>query len=476
MALTIGDNFSYMGAKPLDARLKYDTITAMVSMAASTLYDGIMAYCAEDGKTYQWKSTNTTDPTLGKWREFETGSAQVQADWTQTTDTEPDYIKHKPTLGTAAAKDSTNAVTQSSTDLIESGAVYTGLDTKVDKTSVGTASGVAELDANGKVPSSQLPSFVDDVVEAYYDSTTDRFYEEAAFTTVIPPESGKSWVDLASNKSYRWTGSVYVRVDEGVQLGETSDTAYRGDRGKTAYDFSQNPATATPQMDGVGSAGSSGKWSREDHVHPSDTSKTDLGVVAASFDDTATYAIDDRCTYNGKLYRFTSVHTGAWVAGDVTEVTVDGEIPEALTAAQMQAIKDAFEPTVRPDMMPVLFDETGAERTVGWYRLANGKKKPEYQKDFVYSNSITVDSTYRAVEIADISSLNVDSLTDLHGSSDGSTPLPSCVILSNVSVSRELYTENNKLYLRVYRTTGTSTLSNIKVSMRYTKSTDTPID
>lgn len=43
-------------------------------------------------------------------------------------------------LGTAAAKDSTNAVTQDSTDLVESGAVYTGLDGKFDKTG-GTISG-----------------------------------------------------------------------------------------------------------------------------------------------------------------------------------------------------------------------------------------------------------------------------------------------------------------------------------------------
>lgn len=72
------------------------------------------------------------------------------------------------------------------------------------------------------------------------------------------------------------------------------------------------------------------------------TDFADIESLAAQFDDTTTYAIGDRCTYNGKVYRFTSSHTGAWVAGDVTEVTVDGEIPQELTAAQMQAIKDAF--------------------------------------------------------------------------------------------------------------------------------------
>lgn len=73
MALTIGDNFSYQGAKPLDGRIKYDTLAAMKAMADSTLYDGCLAYCVATDKTYQWKSTNTVDPDTGKWREFTSG-------------------------------------------------------------------------------------------------------------------------------------------------------------------------------------------------------------------------------------------------------------------------------------------------------------------------------------------------------------------------------------------------------------------
>lgn len=85
MALTLGDNFSYLGAKPLDGRVKYDTIADMVAMSASTLYDGIIAFCVADGKNYQWKSTNDVDATLGKWREFETGGGQTYNDFTGAT-------------------------------------------------------------------------------------------------------------------------------------------------------------------------------------------------------------------------------------------------------------------------------------------------------------------------------------------------------------------------------------------------------
>ena len=160
-------------------------------------------------------------------------------------------------------------------DTIE-GAIHELNDEKVNKTEVGTANGVAELDALGKVPASQLPSFVDDVIEGYYKTDSDEFYEDDQYTTLIPAESGKIYVDLTTNATYRWGGSVYVRVPDGVTLGETSTTAYRGDRGKVAYDFSQTPYDLTPAMNGTASAGNSDAWARGDHIHPSDTTKQDI--------------------------------------------------------------------------------------------------------------------------------------------------------------------------------------------------------
>jgi len=81
---------------------------------------------------------------------------------------------------------------------------------------------------DGKVPASQLPSYVDDVLE--YANT-------GAFPGT--GESGKIYVAIDTNKTYRWSGSAYVEISASVALGETSSTAYRGDRGKTAYDHSQ---------------------------------------------------------------------------------------------------------------------------------------------------------------------------------------------------------------------------------------------
>jgi hypothetical protein len=92
----------------------------------------------------------------------------------------------------------------------------------------GAANGYAGLDGTGKVPANQLPSFVDDVLE---------YANLAAF-----PGSGTTgiiYVAIDTNMTYRWGGSSYINISQSLALGETSATAYRGDRGKTAYDHSQ---------------------------------------------------------------------------------------------------------------------------------------------------------------------------------------------------------------------------------------------
>ena len=92
----------------------------------------------------------------------------------------------------------------------------------------GANSGVATLGADGKVPASQLPSFVDDVIEA-------------ANFAALPAEGeqGKIYVTLDDNKTYRWGGSAYAEISASVALGETQGTAYEGSKGaalKTAFD------------------------------------------------------------------------------------------------------------------------------------------------------------------------------------------------------------------------------------------------
>ena len=98
----------------------------------------------------------------------------------------------------------------------------------------------------GTIAAANLPSYVDDVLE--YDGTS-KFPSTG--------EAGKIYTDTTTNKIYRWGGSSYVVISDTIALGETSSTAYRGDRGKIAYDHSQitsgNPHNVTKSDVGLGS-------------------------------------------------------------------------------------------------------------------------------------------------------------------------------------------------------------------------------
>ncbi len=125
---------------------------------------------------------------------------------------------------------------------------------KLDTSLKGAANGLAELDATGKVPAAQLPSYVDDVVEGYFYNA--KFYEDSAHATEITGETSKIYMDLATNKIYRWSGTAFAVVSETLALGTTASTAFRGDQGKTAYDHSQttsgNPHNVTKTDIGLG--------------------------------------------------------------------------------------------------------------------------------------------------------------------------------------------------------------------------------
>lgn len=75
MALKIGDNFSYNGKKPLDARNQFSTIAEMTAFAETSLDEGHISYVKETGKYYTFNSVNDVDITLGKWRELNTGGS-----------------------------------------------------------------------------------------------------------------------------------------------------------------------------------------------------------------------------------------------------------------------------------------------------------------------------------------------------------------------------------------------------------------
>lgn len=111
--------------------------------------------------------------------------------------------------------------------------------------------GVATLDADGKVPASQLPSFVDDVIDLidiaatapehcaegdkYYNSTSKKIFTATGTDTWgetgADPEGGKIYITTDDEKTFRWSGSTMAEISAGLALGETQGTAYEGSKG-----------------------------------------------------------------------------------------------------------------------------------------------------------------------------------------------------------------------------------------------------
>ena len=183
--------------------------------------------------TFNASSSNLpTSAAIAAYVATQTAAAVNALDITQITNTAD------KTISTIDEVDGKVSATFQNIQIAESQVtnLTTHLDNKLETSLKGANSGLAELDANGKVPSSQLPSYVDDVIEGYlYDS---NFYSDAQHTNEIAGESSKIYVDLTDGgqrQVYRWGGSAFVAIPIGLALGETSSTAYYGNKGADAY-------------------------------------------------------------------------------------------------------------------------------------------------------------------------------------------------------------------------------------------------
>lgn len=229
----------------------------------------------------------------------------------------------------------------------------------IPATEKGSAGGVAELDSSGHVPSSQLPSYVDDVLE--YPTLADF---------PVTGESGKIYVAQDTNKTYRWSGSAYREISESLALGETSSTAYRGDRGKAAYDHSQvtsgNPHNVSASDVGLGNVANERQYSANNP--PPLPTPADIGAATAQ-------DLSDHVGDTNNPHGVTAAQVGArpdtWMptAADVG-ARADTWMP---TAADVGARPDTWTPSAAdvgarpdtwvPDAEDVLYDNTGSGLT-----------------------------------------------------------------------------------------------------------------
>lgn len=175
---------------------------------------------------------------------------------------------------------------------------------------------IATLDTGGLVPVSQLPSYV--YVSAVIEQPTVNDFP-------LVGETNKIYVAQNTNLTYRWSGSQYVEISKSLAIGETSETAYRGDRGKTAYEHSQasgNPHNAT---------------ANEVAYNETATVKQELDSKAITFARNITIATTDWVDHTSGKKAVISVSDV--VASDTPIVSLDCSESEEVNATRLEYAK-----------------------------------------------------------------------------------------------------------------------------------------
>ena len=168
----LADNGTYIDVK--------GTIEGTLNTFPTTGKSGVLYVDTNTNLTYRWSGTVYVEisPSIALG---ETSSTAYAGDKGKAT---------TDSLNTHKA-DSVSHITSSE---------RTSWNNKIDNTQKGVSNGVAQLDANGLVPASQLPSYVDDVVEGTLGT----------FPTT--GETGKIYVDTNTNLIYRWNSTTYEDI------------------------------------------------------------------------------------------------------------------------------------------------------------------------------------------------------------------------------------------------------------------------
>lgn len=174
-------------------------------------------YLDDNGLLYFWQKIKVTFLKVADYVE------PVQSDWNTSDSSALSYIKNKPTIPPGVVID--NALSTTSENAVQNKIITTALNGKIASTEKGSASGVCPLNASGKVDTSYLPSFVDDVIEGYPVSGATElsagWLSKTSGGSALTPETDKIYILMADSASYsanstfRWSGSTYVLLSDG---------------------------------------------------------------------------------------------------------------------------------------------------------------------------------------------------------------------------------------------------------------------
>ena len=203
----------------------------------------------------------------------------------------------------------------------------------------GKANGFASLDGNGLVPSSQLPSYVDDVIEVYatYDISETgklsniKLYSDPDHANPITGESGKIYLNITQDEpsyQFRWSGTQFVDSNtSSLILGEVTGTAYDGGKGKALANWRKS---LNDNLKFYSHIKDNGAWTRND-------TEVRLNFDCSDFGDTANVN-----TYNQPIPAATKDLAGVQTAADKKLFdSIPGGIVSNITSSEVdESLKD----------------------------------------------------------------------------------------------------------------------------------------
>lgn len=174
-------------------------------------------YLDDNGLLYFWQKIKVTFLKVTDYVE------PVQSDWNTSDSSALSYIKNKPTIPPGVVID--DALSTTSENAVQNKVITNTLNTKISDSEKGSASGVCPLNASGKVDTSYLPSFVDDVIEGYpvtgATPLSAGWLSKTSGGSALTPEQDKIYILMAdsgsysANSTFRWSGSTYVLLSDG---------------------------------------------------------------------------------------------------------------------------------------------------------------------------------------------------------------------------------------------------------------------
>lgn len=203
----------------------------------------------------------------------------------------------------------------------------------------GQANGFASLDGNGLVPSSQLPSYVDDIINVYatYEVSETgglsniNLYSDAAHANPITGETGKIYVNVTDGEppyQFRWSGTQFVDSNtSSLILGEVTGTAYDGGKGKALADWRKS---LNDNLKFYSHIKDNGAWTRN-------ATEVRLNFDCSDFGDTANVS-----TYNQPIPAATKDLAGVQTAADKKLFdSIPGGIVSNITSSKAdESLKD----------------------------------------------------------------------------------------------------------------------------------------